>query len=303
MKHLVLPVLLLTVGAVNAQLLSEDFEGYAVGDYISVVGEPAGAWNTWIDGNAGTTMDAQISDEAALSGANSLKLFGGVAGGPMDIMLLAGITGAYEVTFNILIPEGNSDYYNVQENIIPGTSWAFECNLNGNGSVNYNIDGGAYTLDASYTQGEWLKIAHLIDTDSDLMHVYFNDEYVGQLPFDGVEIGGVNFYAAGDGLTTPTYYIDDVFVDVTDEVVDGVEEQDLALSFGPNPAQNGIFLQANVAQATVRILSLDGKVVSETLYTNLQAGTHIPLDLNNGLYFVELSNGNIRNTQRLVVQK
>ena len=303
MKHLVLPVLLLTVGAVNAQLLSEDFEGYAVGDYISVVGQPAGAWNTWIDGNAGTTMDAQISDEAALSGANSLKIYGGIAGGPMDIMLLAGITGAYEVTFNILIPEGNSGYYNVQENIIPGTSWAFECNLNGNGSVNYNIDGGAYTLDASYTQGEWLKIAHLIDTDSDLMHVYFNDEYVGQLPFDGVEIGGVNFYAAGDGLTTPTYYIDDVFVDVTDEVVDGVEEEALALSFGPNPAQNSIFLQANVAQATVRILSLDGKVVSETLYTNLQAGTYIPLDLNSGLYFVELSNGNIRNTQRLVVQK
>lgn len=303
MKHLVLPVLLATVGVVNAQLLSEDFEGYAVGDYISLVGEPAGAWNTWTDGNAGTTMDAQISDEAALSGANSLKIYGGIAGGPMDIMLLAGITGAYEVTFNILVPEGNSGYYNVQENIIPGTSWAFECNLNGNGSVNYNIDGGAYTLDASYTQGEWLKIAHLIDTDSDLMHVYFNDEYVGQLPFDGVEIGGVNFYAAGDGLTTPTYYIDDVFVDVTDEVVDGVEEQALALSFGPNPAQNGIFLQANVAQATVRILSLDGKVVSEKLYTNLQAGTHIQLDLNNGLYFVELSDGNIRNTQRLVIQK
>lgn len=355
MKHLVLPVLLATVGVVNAQLLSEDFEGYAVGDYISLVGEPAGAWNTWTDGNAGTTMDSQISNEAALSGSNSLKLFGGVAGGPMDIMLLAGITGAYDITFNILVPSGNSGYYNVQENIIPGTSWAFECNLNGNGSVNYNIDGGAYTLDASYTAGEWLKITHHIDTDNDLMNVYFNDEYVGQLPFDGVEIGGVNFYAAGDGLTTPTYYIDDVFVDATDEVllagctdatacnynadagfedgscafpgdscddgddatindvyaddcscageVDGIEEQALALSFGPNPAQNGIFLQANVAQATVRILSLDGKVVSEKLYTNLQAGTHIQLDLNNGLYFVELSDGNIRNTQRLVIQK
>ena len=198
MKYLVLPVLLATVGVVNAQLLDEDFEDYAVGDYISIVGQPAGAWNTWIDGNAGTTMDAQISDEAALSGTQSMKIFGDLAGGPMDIPLLAGLYGAYEFTFNILVPIGNSGYYNVQENIVPGTSWAFECRLNGNGSVNYIIDGGAYTLDASYTPGEWLKITHLIDTDSDLMNIYFNDEYQGQLPYDGVEIGGVNFYATGD---------------------------------------------------------------------------------------------------------
>ena len=47
----------------------------------------------------------------------------------MDVVLVAGLEGAYEVTFNMLIPEGNSGYYNVQENQVPGTAWAFECVL------------------------------------------------------------------------------------------------------------------------------------------------------------------------------
>ena len=38
----------------------------------------------------------------------------------MDILLLAGLEGAFEVTFSIFVPEGNSGYYNVQESIVPG---------------------------------------------------------------------------------------------------------------------------------------------------------------------------------------
>lgn len=355
MKHLFLPVLLLAAGVVNAQLLTEDFESYAVGDYIAVSGQPAGIWSTWTSGAEGTVEDAQVSNEVAQSGTQSLKLFGGLAGGPMDILLIAGLEGSYDVTFSMFVPEGNSGYYNVQESTVPATAWAFECYLNGNGTVNYNIDGGAFVLDATYATNEWLTITHHIDTDNDLMNIYFNGEYQGQLPFDGAEIGAINFFAAGDGITTPTYYIDDLLVDVTDEVlaagctddsacnfdaaagfddgscefpgdacddgdasttndvyndlcecageVSNVEEAGLNFSFGPNPAQQGIFLQAGVPQAKVRILSLDGKVVSETMHTNLQAGTFLSFNLNNGLYFVELFDGANRTTQRLVVQK
>jgi len=135
----------------------------------------------------------------------------------MDIVLVAGLEGAYEMTFNILVPEGNSGYYNFQENQSPGVAWAFECILNGNGSISYNIDGAGF-LEASYAPGEWLKITNLVDTDSDLMDVLLNDNFIGQLPYDGGQIGGINFYAAGDGLNIPTYYIDDVLVDVTDPI-------------------------------------------------------------------------------------
>jgi hypothetical protein len=302
MKQFLLPALLLTAGALQAQLFTEDFEGYAVGDYISIEGAPA--WAVWTAGNEGGAMDSQITDEAALSGTQSMKIFGDVAGGPMDIMLVAGLTGAYEITFSMLIPEGNAGYYNVQENQSPGLAWAFECILNGNGTVNYNIDGGTYTLDATYTPGTWLKITHLIDTDSDLMHLYYDDVYLGQLPYDGGQIGGVNFYAAGDGINVPTYYIDDVFVDVTDPVVDNVQfVAPLECAFGPNPAQDFVRVQANLDNATVRVLGLDGKVVLEQRRNDLVSGAELNLDLNNGIYLLELTNGAKRVTQRLVIQK
>jgi hypothetical protein len=302
MKQFLLPALLFTTCALQAQLFTDDFEGYTVGDYIAVEGAPA--WGVWTPGQEGLDMDSQVSDEAALSGTQSLKLFGGLAGGPMDIMLIAGLEGQYEVTFNMLVPEGNSGYYNVQENQVPGTAWAFECNLNGNGSVNYNIDGGAYTLDGAFTAGAWLKITHLIDTDSDLMHIYFDDVYLGQLPYDGGQIGGVNFYAAGDGISTPTYYIDDVLVDVTDPVVDNVQAlTPLACTFGPNPAQDHVRVQANLDNAVVRVLGLDGKVVLEERRNDLVTGAELNLNLNNGIYLLELTNGTKRVTQRLVIQK
>ena len=301
MKQFLLPALLLTAGALNAQLYTEDFDGYAVGDYIAVEGAPA--WAVWTAGNEGGDMDAQVSDEAALSGTQSLKVFGNVAGGPMDVVLVAGLEGAYEVTFNMLIPEGNSGYYNVQENQIAGTAWAFECNLNADGTVNYNVDGVAVATGA-FTPGSWLKVTHYIDTDSDLMHLYLDDVYLAQIAYDGGQIGGVNFYAAGDGVNIPTYYIDDVLVDVTDPVVDNVQVvAPIECVFGPNPAQDFVRVQANMDNALVRVLALDGKVVLEEQRNDLVTGAQLDLNLDNGIYLLELTNGSKRVTQRLVIQK
>ena len=300
MKHILLPALLLTAGALNAQLYTENFDSYAVGDYIAVEAGPA--WVTWTAGTEGTEIDAQVTDEAALSGAQSLKIFGNEAGGPLDVVLVAGLEGAFEVTFNLLIPEGSSGYYNVQENQVPGTAWAFDCFMNVNGTMSFGID-QVEVLTASYTPGEWLKLTHLIDTNSDLMHLYLNDEYVAQLPYDGAQIGGVNFYALGDG-SAPLYYVDDVLVDTTDPVVDNVQVVTaLDCTFGPNPAQDFVRVQANLDNALVRVLALDGKVVLQERRNDLVGGAQLNLDLDNGIYLLELTNGSQRMTQRLVIQK
>ena len=300
MKHILLPALLLTAGALNAQLYTENFDSYAVGDYIAVEAGPA--WVTWTAGTEGTEIDAQVTDEAALSGAQSLKIFGNEAGGPLDVVLVAGLEGAFEVTFNLLIPEGSSGYYNVQENQVPGTAWAFDCFMNVNGTMSFGID-QVEVLTASYTPGEWLKLTHLIDTNSDLMHLYLNDEYVAQLPYDGAQIGGVNFYALGDG-SAPLYYVDDVIVDTTDPVVDNVQVVTaLDCTFGPNPAQDFVRVQANLDNALVRVLALDGKVVLQERRNDLLGGAQLNLDLDNGIYLLELTNGTQRLTQRLVIQK
>ena len=149
-----------------------------------------------------------------------------------------------------------------------------------------------------------MKVTHLIDTDSDLMHLYLDDVYLAQVPYDGAQIGGVNFYAAGDGVNIPTYYLDDVLVDITDPVVDNVQVVTaLDCTFGPNPAQDFVRVQANLDNALVRVLALDGKVVLEERRNDLVGGAQLNLDLDNGIYLLELTNGSQRMTQRLVIQK
>ena len=118
-----------------------------------------------------------------------------------------------------------------------------------------------------------------------------------------MQIGGVNFYALGDG-SAPLYYVDDVLVDITDPVVDNVQVVTaLDCTFGPNPAQDFVRVQANLDNALVRVLALDGKVVLEERRNDLVGGAQLNLDLDNGIYLLELTNGSQRMTQRLVVQK
>lgn len=214
---LLLALSILWPTVIHGQLYTENFDSYSVGDYIAVVGAPA--WVTWTAGVEGTEQDAQITDEAALSGTQSLKIFGNVPGGPMDVVLVAGLEGAFEFTFYVMVPQGNSGYYNFQENQVPGTGWAFECILNANGTISYNVDGTSFAS-STFVPGVWLKVTHLIDTDSDLMNLYLDDVFLAQLPYDGAQIGGLNLYSAGDQSTVPTYYIDDVWVDVTDSVTE-----------------------------------------------------------------------------------
>ena len=91
---------------------------------------------------------------------------------------------------------------------------------------------------------------------------------------------------------------------MADPVVDNVASVTaLECTFGPNPAQDNIRIQANFDQALVRILGLDGKVVLEERRNDLMAGAQLEFDLHNGLYLVEISNGTQRSTQRLVVRK
>ena len=225
------------------------------------------------------------------------------AGGPQDIMLIAGLgNGSYEVTFSLLSLKA-LQVTTTCKGQIQGTDWAFETILYGDGNITYAVD-GAVLLASTYETNSWLTITHYIDTESDLMHVYLNEEFLGQVPYDGLEIGGVNFYAAGDQINLPLYYVDDVIVAVADPVVDNVASLTaLECTFGPNPAQDNIRIQANFHQALVRILGLDGKVVLEERRNDLMAGAQLEFDLQNGMYLVEISNGTQRSTQRLVVRK
>ena len=215
--HQFLAALLLAqlCAGLEAQLFVDDFEAYTAGDGISTASD-VDPWVLWSNLD---TEEAFISEDVALSGTKSLKIEGSsAAGGPQDIVLVAGLDGQYEVTFSMFVPEGNSGYYNVQENQIQGTTWAFETTLGSDGTISFDFD-GVVLLTGQYTSNSWVTISHYIDTDSDLMNVFINGEFLGQAPYDGGQVGGLNFYALGDTQTLPLFYVDDVIVDIADPVV------------------------------------------------------------------------------------
>lgn len=299
MKQFLLPCALLIFGSAFGQepLLEEDFESYQVGDYI---GATSAYWTTW-SGATGGAEDGQVSDEQANSGTQSLKIFGTLAGGPMDIYLPIGLDDtAYEVSYNIYVPSGSSAYMNVQEELTPGITWAFDMVFSGNGSIQLSIDQvdiafGSYNLD------EWTSISLRMDPINARAEVFIGGEYIANFAFDGI-IGGVNFFGFGDGNSAGLYYIDDVVVVATDDVVNGIAEvSNLDVAFGPNPANDYINISCNVVNGVVRIMALNGQVVKEIASSNLISGQRIDLDLDNGIYLVEVSSNGNHTMRKLVV--
>jgi hypothetical protein len=299
MKQFLLPCALLIFSSAFGQtpLLEEDFESYSVGDYIGVA---SSVWTTW-SGTTGGDEDGQVSDEQANSGTQSLKIFGTLAGGPMDIYLPIGLDDtAYEVSYNIYVPSGSSAYMNVQEELTPGVTWAFDMVFSGNGSIQLSIDQvdiafGSYNLD------EWTSISLRMDPINARAEVFIGGEYIANFAFDGI-IGGVNFFGFGDGNSAGLYYIDDVVVVATDDVVNGIAEvSNLDVAFGPNPANDYINISCNVVNGVVRIMALNGQVVKEIASSNLISGQRIDLDLDNGIYLVEVSSNGSHTMRKLVV--
>lgn len=286
--------------AVGQVFYEQNFDGLAVGDYIG----SQESWMTWSD-NPGSTEDAQVSSDFAASGQNSMHVFQTAqAGGPMDVVYVAGInSGAYDVSFKMYIPTGASGYYNFQETSTPGQAWAFDVVFANVGQFQITIDGaaagtGEFPLDA------WFEMKHSINLETDEMDMYIDGDMIGSFAYDGPEIGGINFFGFGDEIEFGNYYIDDLMVAEMDvESVEPVALHALAFNMGPNPAQDFVILSGDIDQAQVRVLALNGQLVSERQVNNLRQGERLSLNLNEGIYFVEVTQGTLRSIQRLVVQR
>ena len=305
MKQFLLPGAFLTsallvFGSLSAQtpLLEEDFEDYENGSYL---GESSDVWTTW-SGETGTDEDGIVTDEQANSGTQSLKIFGSITpGGPMDVYLPIGLDEAYEVSFQIYVPTGGSAYLNIQEDLAVDVGWAFDMVFGSNGQATLSIDQVDNAL-AAYSLDTWNEVKFLMDPVNDRAEIYLNGEYMNNVAFDAV-IGGINFYGFGDGVVAGLYYIDDVVVVETEDVLNGVVEAELELTFGPNPANDYIQITSNSTKGVLRIMALNGQVVMDLELTNLNAGQRIELNLENGIYLVELTSNGNHTMRKLVVNR
>jgi hypothetical protein len=199
-------------------LYFESFEGFSPGDFIS--NDPN--WITWSAGQEGTAADAQISNAQAHTGENSLHIFANSAsGGPMDIVLLAGLNqGVYTASWMMYVTDGNSAYYNIQEDVSPGVGWAFDVTFAFTGDLQAVMD-GATVGSGVFPIEEWFEVRHDLDLDNDMITLTIAGNVVASFTFDS-PFGGVNFFGYGDGTTVGNWFIDDI------EIHEGAE--------GDNPA-------------------------------------------------------------------
>ena len=154
----------------------------------------------------------------------------------------------------------------------------------------------------AYSQDTWNQVTMLMDPVNDRAEVYINGEYLQNFAFEAI-IGGLNLFGYGDGTTEGLYYVDDVVVVECDDVQNSIEETDLDLVFGPNPASNYITVSSNTQEGVVRIMALNGSIVERINLTNLEAGSRIDLDLENGIYLVELTANGNSTMRKLVINR
>lgn len=196
---------------------SQFFDDFSPGDYISY--DPN--WITW-SGQEGTDGDAQISDEQAHTGENSLHIYANsAAGGPLDVVMLVGLDeGVYTTSWMMYVTDGNSAYYNIQEDVSPGVGWAFDVTFAFTGDLQVVMD-GATVGSGVFPVGEWFEVRHDLDLDSDIITLTIAGNVVGSFAFDS-PFGGVNFFGYGDGTTVGNCFIDDM------EILEGIAGEDPA---------------------------------------------------------------------------
>jgi|GEM_PF-1018612 len=199
----------------RSSLYYDDFEDYAVGDFIAE--ENPTWWMTWSN-NPGSGEDGVISDDFASSPTKSVKVYK-ATGVETDLILKLGnkTAGAYEVNWDMYVETGYAGYYNFQHFESPGIQWAFEVYMltNGNGQL---YAGSSTPFAFTYPKDIWFEVRHVIDIDNDWIELFINGVNVHNWPFSyqagsttgANQLGGVDFYAGAVTGEVPRYYFDNV---------------------------------------------------------------------------------------------
>jgi hypothetical protein len=191
-----------------SQLFSDDFEGYAPGSYIGPQSTP---WTTW-SGTEGGAEDAQVTNNQASSGTNSIYLSSTSAnGGPQDVVLDFGPlynSGVFTFQSAFYVNSGKTGYFNFQASQTIGQTWAL--NVNFNAGDMYIDDGVTSNLVVStYPQATWFTLKIEANLTLKVWKAYIDGSLVGTW------INGVNALASTDffPVQNSQFFVDDVSFD------------------------------------------------------------------------------------------
>ena len=169
-------------GGDDQVLIDDNFEAYTVGNKIAVEAQAAGNdwWTTWTN-NPGSAEDGVVAE------AGGSKC-GYISGSNDNVLLLGGQeSGAYDLEFDILVPNGKNGYFNILHEFNgSGSTWAMQAYLNatndGNSSTTYapghgTVHAGANSNgDIPAVVNEWMFIRVHVDCDADVAELFYRSE-------------------------------------------------------------------------------------------------------------------------------
>lgn len=199
---------LMAVSSVNAQIFSDDFEGYNVGDYV---GPASAEWTTW-SGTEGGAEDVQVTNAQASSGSNSIYFSStGAQGGPQDVLLDFGqqyTSGVFVFEADFFVEAGHNGYFNFQGTPTPGTTWSLNCNMD-NGVISLDDGVTADLALGSYTDDTWFTLRIEANLSTGRWQAFKDGTCFGVWANSVNEIASLDLYP----INGSSYYVDDVYFD------------------------------------------------------------------------------------------
>jgi len=297
-------IFLLSANAVLSQtiIFEDHFDTYTVGQGTAA---QSAVWETWTGGTGGGTNDARVSDEHALTPANSMKMVNG-----RDMIYPFGdlSTGRYSVEFNAFMHD--QAYFNLQHE--KGINWAVDIYLTDDNEIKYLEEDGIENsiVVGTYSYDQWTNFQFTIDMDLDtiLFHVdgvlLYASNFSNSLDFmPSNHLDIINFYGiyGFNGVTETYYYVDDFKVTQLESTV-GFDDYytQSAITIFPNPAKELVTINAAEKIDRIVIYDLSGKIikqeqVSAANYQFSLAG-FVP-----GIYLVEVHANDGQTTQKITV--
>src|SRR5690606_9762759 len=286
--------------------LTDDFESYTSGSSIC---SQSTHWRAWsgVDGDC-----ANVVDDEAFSGSQSLYLSGNELDEILLLVLSAPTFGVYTMDFFAYIPAGKSGYFNMQAALTPdGMPWNqalmgghvfFNCDgaSGGLGMVSGEMDCSAFDQSFIYPEDQWFRITCIYDLDNQVWDMFIDEiQFVFDQPFAFgsqvfVELAAFDFYSVS---ANNEMYIDDV---VLGSPQIGVQDFTInRFSVYPNPAKDVLNIKSSTVIDNVVIYDFLGRVV---LHQN--PGTISPTinmtNLASGSYLVKVTIGDSSKTVKIL---
>jgi hypothetical protein len=295
-------------------ILSDNFDSYTVPNTVATAS--AGLWTTW-SGAPGSAEDALVNDSLYSSASNSMFVKnGGPTAFEHDMILpfpSTYTTGIYEFKLKIYVPQGYGGYFNL------GGNWASNgAGYQYGGDFYFNEDGSgnvdaASTLPFTYNVADWNDISITVDLGAGTKTLTVNGALIGSnawgaaAGFGVVDIFGVAYSDATNAtLITSNFYVDDV--ELLDWTGVGLDETsfDANIAVFPNPSKGSFSVELKDALSnaySVTITDLTGKIItSKSIEANMSTIANFDLQLSQGSYLVNVSNGVNNVVQKLIIQ-